>query len=54
MGCVAGWCLHMLRELVSLESIFVIVQSSGGIFGAVLWNKKFFSTDHHLWTHLIY
>ena len=33
---------------------FVILQFTRGIFGVMLWNKKFLTTDHHLWTDLIY
>ena len=32
----------------------VIVQSSRGIFGVLLWNTKFLTTHHLLWTDLIY
>ena len=36
------------------NQFFVIMQFTRGIFGVMLWNEKFLTTDHHLWTDLIY
>ena len=36
------------------NQFFVILQSTTGIFGVMLWNKNFLTSDHHLWTDLIY
>ena len=50
---------HVVKHVRGLNiqlfnQFFVILQFTRGIFGVILWNKKLFTTDHHLWTDLIY
>ena len=45
---VPGLCIQLFNQF------FVILQFTRGIFGVILLNKKFLTTDHHLWTDLIY
>ena len=62
VGGLCGWRVvlaHVVKHVRGLRiqlfnQFFVLLQSTRGIFGVMLWNKKFLTTDQDLWTDLIY